>query len=211
VTDTQELAAGAAALGVELDQARLDRLVAFAQLLRRWNKAFNLVSRRDIGRLIARHVLDSLSLAPQLRGRRVLDLGTGAGLPGMPLAILRPQLSFTLVDRAERRIRFVQQVCLELEVSNVDAIAADFASVRVTAPFDTVVSRAVAKPAALWRVAEKLLASEGVVLLQVGAAEDANLGVDADVRTEPIRIPGIEQPQRIMTIRRINPPAQVDR
>ena len=211
MTDAEELAAGAAALGVELDKAKLDRLVAFAQLLRRWNTAFNLVSRRDIGRLVARHLLDSLSLAPRLRGRRVLDLGTGAGLPGVPLAIAHPLLNFTLVDRGERRIRFVQQACMEFEIANVDAIAADFASFRATALFDTVVSRAVAKPAALWRVAEKLLASEGVVLLQVGAAEDAKLGVDADAHTEPIRIPGIEQPQHIMTIRRVNSSAQVGR
>jgi len=211
VTDARELSAGANALGVELDDAQIARLVAFAQLLRQWNAAFNLISRQDIRRLVSRHLLDSLSLAPRLRGGRVLDLGTGAGLPGLPLAIARPSLQFTLVDRGERRIRFVRQACMELGLSNVDAIAADFASFRATTPFDTVVSRAVAKPASLWRVAGSLLAADGVVLLQVGAAEGTDIDVDAHAHTESIRIPGIEQPQHIMTIRRARAREQVER
>ena len=210
MTDVEELAAGATALGVALDGVQIGRLASFAHLLRRWNSAFNLVSRRDIRRIVARHLLDSLSLSSMLHGPRVLDLGTGAGLPGVPLAIARPSLHFTLVDRRERRIRFVRQACMELELSNVDAIAADFTSFRATTPFDTVVSRAVAKPASVWRVAASLLAADGVALLQVGAAEGTDLDVDANAHVESIRIPGIEQPQHIMTIRRAKSPAQAE-
>jgi 16S rRNA (guanine527-N7)-methyltransferase len=211
VTDADELAAGARAIGVELDEAQIGRLVAFARLLRRWNSAFNLISRGDVRRIVARHLLDSLSLAPHLRGGRVLDLGTGAGLPGVPLAIARPSVHFTLIDRGERKIRFVRQACMEIGLSNVDAIAADFASFRAAGPFDTVASRAVAKPAALWRVATRLLAADGVALLLVGATEDTEVAIDASVHIETIRIPGIERPQHIMTIRRVDSRSPVDR
>jgi 16S rRNA (guanine527-N7)-methyltransferase len=204
VTDADQVACGANALGVALDSAQIARLVQFADLVRRWNVAFNLISRRDIRRLIARHLLDSLSLAPRLQGRHVLDLGTGAGLPGIPLAIARPALQFVLVDRSERRIRFVQQSCIELGIVNVESRATDFARFRRAATFDTVVSRAVAKPAVLWRVASTLLTTDGIALLQVGAAESADVATDATARVEAIRIPGIEQPQHIMTIRRSN-------
>ncbi len=119
-------------------------LLQFAALLRRWGAAFNLVSRRDSPRLVARHLLDSLSLAPMLRGVRVVDLGTGAGLPGVPLAIACPERSFTLIDRSERRIRFVRQAVVELGLTNVVPIAIDFDDFRADALFDTVVSRAVA-------------------------------------------------------------------
>jgi len=207
VTDADALAAGAVALGVELDAAQLARLVAFADLLRRWNGAFNLVSRSDVDRLVPRHLLDALSLAPRLCGRRVVDLGTGAGLPGLPLAIALPDLQFTLVDRNQRRIRFVQQARIELDLANVEPVASDFASFRPATLFDTVVSRAVAKPAALWRVASTLLAADGVAVLHVGAGEHDVGTADAWAQTECIRIPGIEQSQHIMTIRR----AQVDR
>jgi 16S rRNA (guanine527-N7)-methyltransferase len=208
VTDADQLAVGARALDVELDSRQIAQLALFADLLRRWNTAFNLVSRRDVRRLIARHVLDSLSLVPRLKGHRVLDLGTGAGLPGVPLAIARPALRFVLVDRSERRIRFVQQACIEIGLTNVEAVADDFAHFRSTTAFDTVVSRAVAKPAVLWRFASALLTPDGVALLQVGGAEHVPVATDTTARVEPIRIPGIEQPQHVMTIRRRNSPSQ---
>lgn len=211
MTDADALTAGAVALGVELDAAQLARLVAFADLLRRWNGAFNLVSRGDIDRLIPRHLLDALSLTPRLRGRRVVDLGTGAGLPGVPLAIAMPELQFTLVDRNERRVRFVQQARIELDLANVEPVVSDFASFRPATLFDTVVSRAVAKPAELWRVASPLLAAEGIAVLQVGAGEHDVGAANASARTECIRIPGIEQPRHIMTIRRAQPSGQVER
>ena len=94
-----------------------------------------------------------------LRGVRIVDLGTGAGLPGIPLAVACPERSFTLIDRSERRIRFVRQAVVELGLTNVVPIAIDFGDFRADTLFDTVVSRAVAKPAALWRAAAGLLSA----------------------------------------------------
>ncbi len=207
MTEAGELESGATALGVDLQSAQREQLLRFAALLRRWNAAFNLVSRRDASRLVARHLLDALSLAPMLQGSRVLDLGTGAGLPGVALAIASPDRAFTLIDRSERRIRFVRQAAIDLGLSNVAPIAADFADYRADGLFDTVVSRAVAKPAALWRVAADLLAPGGIVLLQVGESESHVANLEADAQSRSIRIPGLTKLHHVLRMsRRSNAP-----
>jgi 16S rRNA (guanine527-N7)-methyltransferase len=202
VTEADALESGALELGVGLTAGQIAHLVRFAALLRRWNSAFNLVSRGDVARLTERHLLDALSLVPLIVGQRVLDLGTGAGLPGIPLAIARPDLEFTLLDRSERRIRFVLQAKLDLSLSNVDPVNADYADFRPDVLFDTVVSRAVAKPAALWRDAANLLAAEGIALFQVGAlGRDSDLP-DANIESVSVRIPGLTQLHRVLRVRR---------
>lgn len=200
MTEADEIESGAAALGVALRPEQRDALAQFATLLHRWNSAFNLVSRRDIPRLVARHLLDALSLVPMLQGRRVIDLGTGAGLPGVPLAIARPDVEFTLVDRSERRIRFVRQVTIELNLKNVAPVACDYADFRAGTLFDTVVSRAVAKPAALWRIAANLLAPGGIALFQVGANERDGADLGANVESLFVRIQGLAQPHRVLRV-----------
>jgi len=202
VTESDEIESGAKLLGVELHVAQQKRLIRFAALLRRWGAAFNLVSRRDAPRLVARHLLDSLSLAPMLQGVRVVDLGTGAGLPGVPLAIACPDRTFTLIDRSERRIRFVRQAAAELELTNVVPIAIDFDDFRPEALFDTVVSRAVAKPAALWRVAVDLLSAGGLALFQVGESELPPANVEANATSVSVRVPGLSRTHYVLRMNR---------
>ncbi len=202
MTQAQDLDAAAAELGIFLLPAQSERLLQFATLLRRWNAAFNLVSRRDLPRLVSRHLLDSLSLLPLLRGTRVLDLGTGAGLPGVPLAIARPDARFTLIDRSERRIRFVRQAAFELGLQNVDAVEADYVDFRADGEFDTVVSRAVAKPVALWRVAAGLLDCDGQALFQTGADERDVASVGADVERVVVRVPGLARLHHVLRVQK---------
>jgi 16S rRNA (guanine527-N7)-methyltransferase len=202
VTESDEIESGAKLLGVELHVAQQERLIRFAALLRRWGAAFNLVSRRDAPRLVARHLLDSLSLAPMLQGGRVVDLGTGAGLPGVPLAIACPDRTFTLIDRSERRIRFVRQAAAELELTNVVPIAIDFDDFRPDALFDTVVSRAVAKPAALWRVAVDLLSAGGLALFQVGESELPPADVEANATSVSVHVPGLSRTHYVLRMNR---------
>lgn len=200
--ESEEIESGASTLGVELQKAQREQLLQFAALLRRWGAAFNLVSRADNSRLVARHLLDALSLAPMLRGGRIVDLGTGAGLPGVPLAVACPERSFTLIDRSERRIRFVRQAVVELGLTNVEPIAIDFDDFRVDTLFDTVVSRAVAKPAALWRVAADLLSADGLALFQVGELELQPTDVEAEIESASVRVPGLSRTHYVLRMKR---------
>ena len=158
--DGQAAAGGSAAL----DQPQLDALAAFEALLRRWGRRYNLVSRRDLERLRQRHIEDSLALAPWCAGTLV-DVGSGAGLPGVPLAVVRPQLAVTLLERSERKCAFLRHVVIELGLENVAIEQADARRFRSAAGFRTGVARAVAPPAAAWRLVEPLLESGGTALL----------------------------------------------
>lgn len=149
----------AADMGITLNALQADQLARFAELLLRWNRSFNIVSRKDVARLIPRHILDSLSVAPWLHGPEVLDLGTGGGLPGIPLAILRGDLQFTLVDRSQRKIRFVTQVRRTLSLANVRPLCVDVEELPSVARFDCVVSRGVKDLQRLWELAAPRLRS----------------------------------------------------
>ena len=147
---------------VQLVAAKLD---AFEALLRRWNTRFNLVSRKDAARLRERHVLDSLALLPWWGGT-LADLGTGAGFPGVPLAIARPDRQVVLVERSERKGRFLRQAVIDLELRNVQLVVADASRFEPPRLFDTVSARALAKPAIAWHLARRLLAANGRALFQ---------------------------------------------
>lgn len=156
------LLGGDAAVDVRQVAGKLD---AFEALLRRWNTRHNLVSRRDAARLRERHVLDSLALLPWWCGT-LADVGAGAGFPGVPLAIARPTAPVALVERSERKGRFLRQVAIELQLDNVEVVIADASRFRPPTLFDTVAARAVAQPAEAWRLVRPLLAANGRAVLQ---------------------------------------------
>ena len=160
------MAAGAEALGLALSPEQVTQLAQFAELIRKWNRAFNLVSRQDVGRLLERHILDSIAPMALVRGPRVLDLGSGAGLPGLPLAIVLPGLQMTLCDRSERRTRFCRQVVQQLGLGNVTIWCGDFGSAdSPSGPFDTVVARGVATSDSVWDMVRHTLDPDGCVLV----------------------------------------------
>lgn len=211
------LIADADALGTRLERRAAERLLAFAALLERANRAVNLVSRRDVDRLGPRHLLDSLSVAPLLPAGRVMDLGTGGGLPGVPLAIARNDVRFTLVDRSERKVRFVERAVRELGLDNVTVRCIDLAAAAPAQQgggdehFDAVVSRAVAEPARLWAMVRDRLGSGGVLVIMHhgqghgGDRAAAALAVPADARVvaeRQIRIPGLPQPHGVVVVAR---------
>ena len=110
-------------LGVELTQSQYDSLIRYTQLLRDWNQRINLVSRRDTDRILSYHAIDSLAVQRLLpQGARVCDIGSGAGLPGIPLAIVRPDLKMLLVESSQKRSRFLQTAVAELELANVEVL-----------------------------------------------------------------------------------------
>ena len=147
------LAQGAAKLGADLTEQQSLRLIQFLALLNKWNKAFNLTAVRDPKEMLGRHLLDSLSLLPVLRIQRskiasneftILDVGTGAGLPGIPLAICMPDTNFVLLDSNGKKTRFVFQACVELGLKNVEVQTTRIENYQSANQVDIVVSRAFA-------------------------------------------------------------------
>jgi 16S rRNA (guanine527-N7)-methyltransferase len=210
--DTATVCRDAAALGVALDVGQAGQLVDFGALLLRWNRAFNLVSRKDQDRLYHRHLLDSVSVAPWLSGERVMDLGTGAGLPGIPLAIACRDRSFTLVDRSERKIRLVGQAARVLRLENVTAVCGEITTLAAAQDFqrfDTVVTRAVAAVADAWRLAECAVAEHGLLLVMAHGQRDRGTidpvldAVPPDARIvgrKLLPIPGLAQPHELLIV-----------
>ena len=114
------LSSGIQALGLDLPADTPERLDAFARLLIKWNKVYNLTAIRDEGQVLTHHLLDSLSVLPALAGiKRLVDVGSGGGMPGIPTAICRPDLQITLLDSNTKKTTFLQQVVIELGLSNV--------------------------------------------------------------------------------------------
>ena len=137
------LIAGAAQLGIELSERQAAQLIRLLDELDDWNQRMNLTAIRERGAQITKHLLDSLSVQPFLRGERVLDVGTGAGFPGLPLAIVNPSLQFVLLDSTAKKLKFVEHAAQLLELTNVQTVHTRAESYRPTERFDIVISRAV--------------------------------------------------------------------
>ncbi|HET8696949.1 MAG TPA: 16S rRNA (guanine(527)-N(7))-methyltransferase RsmG [Gammaproteobacteria bacterium] len=156
--------------GLRLAAVEIESLARFAALLIRWNRVYNLTGPiRDLGELVDRHLVESLALRPLLRGERVADVGSGAGLPGMPLAIAEPARAFTLIESRAKRVRFLRHVALELGLGNVTVAHGRAELLRPDRPFDTVLARAVAPPAELLTICRPLTAPGSVLVLLTAA------------------------------------------
>ncbi|MGC4009753.1 MAG: 16S rRNA (guanine(527)-N(7))-methyltransferase RsmG [Pseudomonas sp.] len=141
----EELARGIQTLGLDIDAATQQRLLDYLALLAKWNKAYNLTAVRDVDEMVSRHLLDSLSIVPPFEaagGDRWLDVGSGGGMPGIPLAILFPGKSLTLLDSNGKKTRFLTQVKLELKLDNLQVIHSRVEAFQPELPFNGIVSRA---------------------------------------------------------------------
>ncbi len=190
------LAAGLEILGMALPAARRSSLVAFLMLLARWNRAYNLTAVREPMDMVARHLLDSLAVLPYLHGSRILDLGSGAGLPGMVLALADPERRWVLLDSHAKKTRFLTQVAIELRPGNVEVVEARAETYAPACPFATVIARAVAPLATVLRLARRLSTPGGRILVMKGvypAAELAELPDEAALlaRVHPLRVPWV--------------------
>ncbi len=131
-------------LGLALPDERIDQLLLYLDLIKKWNKAYNLVGTSNSVDLVNKHLLDSLSISKYIQDSPVLDVGSGAGLPGIPLAITLPGISFTLVDANGKKSRFMRQVCIELKLTNVEIVQSRIENYTVEHAYKTVVARAFA-------------------------------------------------------------------
>jgi len=198
------LGRGLAALGLELDDARRAALLRFAALLQRWNQVFNLTAVRDPGEVITRHLLDTLAVLPYVPVGRLVDVGSGAGLPGIPLAIVRPELAVTLLDASAKRVRFVRQVVIELGLANVHPVHARAEAYHPEAPYDAVITRAFANISDMLTACRHLVAIDGVILAMKGQRPDTELAalppgiVLRDV--VPLAVPGLDAARHLVRL-----------
>ncbi len=199
-----QLAAGLEQMGLPLEPERQRRLIDYLALLYKWNRAYNLTAVRDPRQAVPRQLLDSLSILPLVAGPRVLDLGTGPGLPGVPLAIVRPQWHFTLLDSNLKKCRFLRQVQLELGLENLEVVQERVERYRPRAPFDTVTSRAFSSLERMVALSRHLLAPGGRWVAMKGKVPEAELaelpeGLAAEV--VPLAVPGETAERHAVVIR----------
>lgn len=203
----QRLRAGVAALGVDLDDRSIDRLLAYLELLQRWNAAYNLTAVRDPAEMVARHLLDSLAIVPYVHGATLADLGSGAGLPGIPLAIAAPARSILLVDSNGKKARFLREAVRQLDLANVRV--AESRVERVEGSFDCITARAFASLAEMLAWGGHLLAPDGEWLALKGRFPQDELDeVKPPFRVEriiPLTVPGLDADRHLVVIKRARP------
>ena len=199
------LAKGLAALGQKLDAPTQARLLAYVALLAKWNRAYNLTAVRQPAQMVVRHLLDSLAVRPYLHGMRLLDVGSGAGLPGIPLALAEPARRFTLLDSNGKKVRFLTQAVAELRLDNVDVVQCRVADFRPRKPFDSILSRAFSGMAELIDQAAHLLAAQGRFLFMKGAYPEAEVAaLPAGWRVDSVHrleIPGLDAERHLLVVR----------
>jgi len=209
-TELARLQAGASQIGCPLDVWQGDQLMAYMALLAKWNRVYNLTAVREPAEMLTQHLLDSMSIAPPLRrhtggaAARLLDVGSGGGLPGVVLALVMPELDVTCVDAVAKKTSFIQQVALELRLPNLHAAHSRVESLNAGA-FDIVVSRAFASLADFTRLTRHHLAPAGVWLAMKGRHPDdeiAALPADLNVfHVEQLDVPGLAAERCALWIR----------
>jgi len=196
------LADGMAAMGVSATQEQCDRLLEFLHLLKKWNRVYNLTAIVRPMDMVRLHLLDSLAILPYLRGGQVLDVGTGAGLPGIPLAILSPDKEFTLLDSNAKKTRFVRQAAIELGLRNVRVEHARIEQFKPSHGFDIILARAYAGLTDIVGQTARLLNPLGMILAQKGKLPEGEIQQleGADVATYPLTIPGVDAERHLIAI-----------
>ncbi len=191
----QKLARGIEQLGVEVTPEVQQKLLIYLALLQKWNKVYNLTAIRQPEQMVSHHLLDSLAVLPHLWPGRWLDVGCGAGLPGVVLALMRPEWIFTLLDSNSKKTSFVQQAVIELGLRNVIVCCARVEDWQPGKHFDGIISRAFAETADFTAQTRRLLAQEGRWVAMKGMPNQELERLPADVRVEriiPLQVPGLD-------------------
>ena len=177
-------------------------LLSYLALLERWNKTYNLTAIKDPTQMVTRHLLDSLSVAPWITGRRLLDAGAGAGLPGIPLAITKPDLEVTLLDSSGKKIRFLNHVRRELGLDNITTVQERLESYSAETRHDVIISRAFTSLASFARAARHLAATPSRLLAMKGRFPQSELNdLPGWVRidsVEKLDVPGLQEDRHLV-------------
>lgn len=199
----KKLSQGLAELGIDLDAATQQKLLDYLVLLEKWNKVHNLTAVRDPSDMVTLHLLDSLSVLPYIKSGRLLDVGSGAGLPGIPLSIVRPDLQVTVMDSSHKKASFMRQAKAALGIPNLEVVCGRVEEFHPEHKFNMVISRAFSDLAEFMRLTAHLSDEEGVWLAMKGVYPFDELaqikGPSAEV--VPLRVPGLEAQRHLVFLK----------
>lgn len=198
---------GLQALNTPLSEVSVNKLLAYQALLLKWNRVYNLTAIEDDKGVLVHHLLDSASVLPWVGESRLLDVGSGAGLPGIPLAIARPTLQVTLVDAVQKKVSFQRQTCIELGLNNVEPLHGRVESLSGKGRYDRIVSRAFADLNAFVSLTRPLLAQGGYWLAMKGRCPDQELvslppGVCVEA-IHPLVVPGLKAERHLIVLKAV--------
>lgn len=196
----EKLDTGIRQLGLELSAEVVEKLLAYLALLAKWNKVHNLTAVRDPEEMVTLHLLDSLSVLPHVPPGRLLDVGSGAGLPGIVLAICRPDLQVTTIDAVQKKASFMRQAKAELQIDNLQVVAGRVEQLKPEAPFDTVISRAFSEIALFVKLTKHLIAEDGLWLAMKGQMPQEELEAVAlkPSNITSLTVPGLDAQRHLV-------------
>ena len=202
-TPAESLVAGLKALpGKQAHPEQVRQLLSYLELLVQWNASYNLTAVRDPLEMVPRHLLDSLSVLPWVRGEHMLDAGTGAGLPGIPLAILQPELSVTLLDSTGKKIRFLRHVKRRLALENIRPVQARLESWHVQEMPNCIISRALSNLTGFVEASRHLAARDTLLLAMKGKYPETELEALPDWTevhsVEKLQVPGLQEDRHLV-------------
>lgn len=197
MTQQAILAQGIAKAGLPIDEQKQQKLLAYLTLMQKWNKVHNLTAVRDPDEMVTLHLLDSLVVLPFIDAKNLLDVGSGAGLPGIPLAICLPNLKVTVIDSNQKKVSFMRQAKAELGIENLEVLGGRVEDVGTSRKFDIVISRAFSDLDLFISLTRDLLDKKGKWLAMKGVypeaeltALDKNTGIKAS-KVEELKVPGL--------------------
>lgn len=201
------LEAGLDALSLTLDEPTRKTLVSYVELLHKWNRAYNLTAVRDPLAMMTRHVIDSLTILPWVTGPTLLDVGSGPGLPGMVMAIVRPDLNVTLLDSNGKKVRFQRQAAMELDLGNVTPWHTRIESLDGSLQFDQITSRAFSSLHDFVTLSERALAPRGEWLAMKGRLEEETVEALPNgcrqIDCHALHVPGDEGERHLIRLARV--------
>ena len=198
---------GCEKLALDITTEQADKLTGYVQRIDKWNKAYNLTSVRDPEQMMVKHILDSLAVTRFVSGKRVIDVGPGPGLPGMPLAIMLPDIEFTLLDSLGKRVRFMKQCAFELGLTNVTPVYSRVEEHEPAQPYDIVLSRAFASLKDMLHWCQHLVDSSGVFFALKGQFPQSEIDEVSDHfqigSVEALSVPDLTGERHLVTIRKV--------
>lgn len=204
MSPADQLKRGLIGLGLTLDRDTQQRLLDYIALIEKWNRVYNLTAIREPDKMVSHHLLDSLAVAPHLHAKRLLDVGSGAGLPGIPLALTNPDTHVTLLDSNHKKAAFLNQAVMELKLKNAEVCSERVETWQTQNRFDVIISRAFSDMGEFVRITRQLLAPGGIFAAMKGLhpyEEIEKLPSDCKVRQVlPLAIPGLEGARHLVLI-----------